>query len=132
VLLLGCSTNAFGDRFLAIMRPVNAAATSFQQGVATIGPRSSITDLDKVALPFADAINQTDSKLEAARWPRATARDVRQLVAANAHLVTDLRRADRQNLSPTQWLSQLRVDEAATLQASTVVRRDLGLSVTGS
>jgi hypothetical protein len=132
VALLGCSTNAPGDRYLAIMAPVNAATTSFQHATASIGPDSSPNDLSKAALAFAKAIDQADTKMKAARWPRVIDQDMKNLVSANQALVTDLQRATSQNLSPTQWMSQLHSDETATLRASTIVRSDLGLPTGGS
>jgi hypothetical protein len=126
--LCGCSSNGPGDRYVAIMAPLNGATTSFQRGVATFDDRTSAASVEKTAAPFSNAIGTADAKLTAARWPRGTDHDVKDLVAANRALVAALVVPTQQDFSGSRWMSQVHAAEAGTLNASNAVRQDLGLS----
>jgi hypothetical protein len=127
--LFGCSSNGPGDRYVAIMAPLNGATTSFQRAVATVDDRTSAASVEKTAAPFSSAIGTADAKLTAAHWPGRTDHDVKDLVAANRALVAALSVPTRQkDFSPSGWMSQVHAAESGTLNASNAVRQDLGLS----
>ena len=127
--LVACSSShSFGDRYLTVMAPLNAATTKFQREIAALGSDPSAADVQHVASPYASAIRQTTDRLLAIHWPSGVEEDMHQIATADRDLASVLASAAGQSgFSFSRWLSELHGAERHTVTASNLTRQDLGI-----
>lgn len=114
--------------YLAIVKPVNQAVSTFKSTVSAAGTTATGATLATDATPLVSALTTADTKLTTYHWPKRTRADVRSLVRADAALIGALGSASTVNaLNAGSWVQQVAVAASTASADSGIVRHDLGL-----
>ena len=122
------SQDDLGQKYLAIMNPVNAKADEFSKKANAWNDQTTNTQASNDAAPVIAAIDDASNKLLRVPWPASTATDVKELTRAMAAMSGDL--GGLQTLSmldASSWATQFSQDVSTAHTDANIVRADLGL-----
>lgn len=118
---------AAGQRYLAIVKPLNDQGPAFQKAWAAINTGMA-ADYAKVAAPLIPLLQDQQQALIRGTWPQVAQADIKVLITETAAQIGDLASIGAQNLATIgNWVSQFTSDNAKTSAAASTVRADLGL-----
>jgi hypothetical protein len=121
---------AHAARYLAIVRPSNAARAELRAFVDAAPPLTPRTELDLHVAAYAAVARGADAGLGAARWPAAVMPAVQQLIAADRTLTADLQIGIAM-LNQPGYGDKVAAAAAAVYDAANRVRTALGLPEAG-
>lgn len=120
------ATQVYGQEYLAIVGPTNAAVATFSKQIGMLPSSATGTQVQALCTTFAASLQDEVTKLARVTWPGQAESDVRTLVADEGAVEGDLNSCG-ESTSLGALITLINQDLGKSTSAASLIRGDLGL-----